>query len=297
MFLSMTGYGTSTREFEWGTVFFELSSVNHKYQDFVTKVPPELANLETRFLNTMRQNLGRGHIRLYVEIKFNAAYTMPLIDENGLMNFYDQLKKISRKHNLTLNADMNSILAIPGILNSENNSAAKSIAGCKVEVWDEILNEAINSLNDMRKTEGAKLQSLIENDLKVLQHISTGLKNRWQVSKDDALENLRVRIQSVMQHYDLEIDEARIAQEVALMGDRWDVSEELSRFEDHIEKFKSIIANEQTSPGKKLDFLIQELNREANTMGAKVNDAPFRWAVVEAKAVIEKIREQLQNVE
>ena len=95
----------------------------------------------------------------------------------------------------------------------------------------------------------------------------------------------------------LELDDARIAQEVALLSDKWDVSEEITRFESHIDKFKNIIANENESPGRKLDFLTQEIMREINTMGAKVNDASFRWGVVEAKTCIERMREQLQNIE
>ena len=99
-----------------------------------------------------------------------------------------------------------------------------------------------------------------------------------------------------MEHYNLEVDEARIAQEVALMSDKWDVSEELARLEVHTEKFRQTM-DIQEPCGKKLDFLIQEMNREINTMGSKVNDADFRWGVVEAKTCIERIREQIQNIE
>ena len=99
-----------------------------------------------------------------------------------------------------------------------------------------------------------------------------------------------------MEHYNLEIDEARIAQEVALMSDKWDVSEEVVRLEAHTEKFRQIMEAQEPS-GKRLDFLIQEMNREANTMGSKIADTQFRWGVVEAKTCIERMREQIQNIE
>ncbi|MBQ3585338.1 MAG: DUF1732 domain-containing protein, partial [Synergistaceae bacterium] len=105
----------------------------------------------------------------------------------------------------------------------------------------------------------------------------------------------RIRIENVMEHYDLEFDEARIAQEVALLSDRWDVSEEVARLEAHTGRFRQIM--DEDSCGKKLDFLIQEMNREINTMGSKVNDSEFRWGIVEAKSCIERMREQIQNIE
>ena len=99
-----------------------------------------------------------------------------------------------------------------------------------------------------------------------------------------------------MEHYSLEVDANRIAQEVALMSDKWDVSEEIVRLEAHCEKFRQVMESREAS-GKRMDFLIQEMNREANTMGSKVNDAQFRWGVVEAKTCIERMREQIQNIE
>ena len=147
----------------------------------------------------------------------------------------------------------------------------------------------------MRKTEGGKLHEKVSADLSKLEGIIETLKERWKIASGEAIEGLRTRIENVMEHYNLEIDEARIAQEVALMSDRWDVSEETARLEAHTGKFRKVM--EEDSCGKKLDFLIQEMNREINTMGSKVNDSDFRWGVVEAKTCIERMREQIQNIE
>ena len=135
----------------------------------------------------------------------------------------------------------------------------------------------------MKKSEGEKLKAKIEEDLHLLDNIIKTLKERWTVASSEALESLRTRIEQVMEHYTLEIDAQRVAQEVALMSDKWDVSEEITRLEAHSEKFRQVMnAKEASGKGKRLDFLVQEMNREVNTMGAKVNDASFRWGVVEA---------------
>ena len=296
MFLSMTGFGRSKREFDWGTVFFEITSVNHKYQDIVTKLPPELSSIETQLINLIRNSLGRGHIRLAVEIDFNPEARLPLIDETSVLNFYNQIKRIGRRHNFSFSTDLNTLLQTPGFMEANISTSVKIANEVEPAVWNEILNEAIKNLNEMKKSEGAKLQNVIEKDLGLLEKIVISLDSRWQLAKNEAVENLRTRIQNVMEHFNLELDEARIAQEVTLISDKWDVSEELARFHSHLDKFRTVI-NDKDSSGRKLDFLIQEIMREINTMGSKVNDAPFRWGVVEAKTCIERIREQIQNVE
>ena len=295
MFISMTGFGSSKHEFSWGTVLVEISSVNHKYQDFSVRFPRELSSLENRVINIMRSAIARGKVRLSAEITWNPGGRMPLLDEEGLMTLINQARKIARRNHLDVKPDITNFLLIPGVYD-ENNNLAEQEASLHPEVWDEIVNAAIKSLNEMKHSEGQKLKVKVEADLNLLAKITASLKERWEVSKNDALESLRARIESVMEHYDLEIDEARIAQEVSLMSDKWDVSEELVRMDAHTEKFRQIMETKEPS-GKRLDFLIQEMNREINTMGSKVNDAQFRWGVVEAKSCVERMREQIQNVE
>ena len=211
------------------------------------------------------------------------------------MNFYHQLRKIAKSNGLETSNDIMDFVNIRGILGNGDNPA-EDAARENPEIWDAIINEAINSLQDMKKCEGKVLEAKINADLSSLDKISRILKERWEIANKDALETLRSKITRIMEYYKLEIDEPRIAQEIALLSDKWDVSEELTRLDAHIAKFRQIM-KESESSGKKLDFLIQEMNREVNTMGSKVADAGFRWQVVEAKTCIEKIREQIQNVE
>ena len=295
MFLSMTGFASKSYEFSWGTVLFEISSVNHKYQDFIVKLPPELLSLENKILDLMRRLIVRGRVKLSAEITWASGANIPVLDEEGIMNLYNQVKRITKRNNIEAAPDLASLLLIPGVLNANTNLAARA-AHEAPEVWNKIVREVIEALFDMREAEGVKLKIKIEEDLGELEKILAEMESRWQAAKDLAIESIRSRIENVLEHYKLELDEARIAEEVALASDRWDISEEITRMKSHTEKFKNFI-DAKESTGRKLDFLLQEMNREVNTMGSKVQDALFRWDVVEAKTIIERIREQVQNIE
>lgn len=295
MFLSMTGFGSNSHEFSWGTVSVEISSVNHKYQEFTARLPRELSSLENKIITILRSSIGRGKVKLTALIDWNPGAKIPVLDEEGLMNLFNQIRRITKRNHLDAPTDLTSLLSIPEIFDASSNLAEQAARG-EPEIWDEIISGAVASLIEMKRSEGAKLKAKVEADLEALVKILEGLKARWEIAKSNAVESLRMRMQNVMEHYDLEIDEPRIAEEVALMSDKWDVSEEIVRLDAHVGKFKQTM-NAENSAGKKLDFLVQEMNREVNTMGSKVADSEFRWGVVEAKTCIERIREQLQNIE
>lgn len=295
MFLSMTGFGSKSHEFSWGTVSFEITSVNHKYQDFSVRLPRELSSLETRIIALMRSLIGRGKVKLTAEIAWNPGARIPVLDEEGLMNLFNQVRKISKRNQLEIAKDITGFLMVPGVFDS-NNNVAEQAAHEKPDIWDDMTKGVIDALMEMKKSEGEKLKKKIEADLCILSDLTRQIKSRWDIASSEAVEALRTRIENVMEHYKLEIDEPRIAQEVALISDKWDISEELARLEAHTGKFTQIM-NAKDSSGKKLDFLVQEMNREVNTIGSKAADSEIRWAVVEAKTCIERIREQLQNIE
>ena len=294
MFLSMTGFGRASRDFAWGTVTFELTSVNHRYQDFSTRLPRELASMEGRFLTLMRSSLNRGKVRLSAEIAWNPEARTPTLDEAGLLRFFRRVQELAREHGLSAPTDLTPFLSLPGIC--EFGRAAETALQETPEAWDDLLRAALNSLTEMKRAEGDKLRDVVEKNLETFEDIVRGLEERWRAASAEALEALRSRIERVMEHFDLEVDEARVAQEVSLLSDRWDVSEELARLGSHIDRFRETVAGDEPS-GRRLDFLIQEMNREVNTMGSKVGDSDFRWGVVEAKSCLERIREQIQNVE
>ena len=294
MFISMTGYGSKSYSFTWGTVKFEVNSVNHKYQDFTVRLPRELMSLENRVLNILRTNIARGKVKFSAEITWNPGAKVPVIDNDSIRVLIGQVRTLAKRNGLEAPDDITSLLMLPGVLDA-NDNAAEEAALENPEIWDKITLEAIDALNETKRIEGGKLREKVAADLSILEGIVETLKERWKIARDEAIEGLRIRIENVMEHYDLEFDEARIAQEVALLSDRWDVSEEVARLEAHTGRFRQIM--DEDSCGKKLDFLIQEMNREINTMGSKVNDSEFRWGIVEAKSCIERMREQIQNIE
>ncbi|MCR5346471.1 MAG: YicC family protein [Fretibacterium sp.] len=297
MFLSMTGFGRASREFPWGTVTFELTSVNHRYQDFSARLPRELSPMESRLISLLRGALNRGKVRLSAEIAWNPGARTPTLDEEGLLLLFRRVRELALQEGAET-PSLSSFLSLPGICEA---SRALELMKDEPQVWDELLNAALESLMEMKRAEGEKLKAVIEADLNAFEGIVSDLEARWRTASAEALEALRARIEKVMEHYELELDSARIAQEVSLMADKWDVSEELARLAAHIERFRQTMEGGETRgkdlAGRRLDFLIQEMNREVNTMGSKVGDADFRWGVVGAKSCLERIREQIQNVE
>ena len=295
MFLSMTGFGRASRVFPWGTVTFEVVSVNHRYQDIGVRLPKEISSFESVLVAFLRSLLRRGKIRLSAEIDWAADFKAAKIDVISLRSYYGQLQEIAAD----LNApppDLAALLSLPGICDLSHLRLRGENSDESDDIWKNLISEAVNALMEMKKSEGEKLWAVVEEDLKELERLGGALSERWTSASGEALSALRDRIEKVMERFGLELDQNRIAQEISLLADKWDVSEELARLAGHISKFKEI-ASGRESEGRKLDFLIQEMNREVNTMGSKAVDAEFRWMVVEAKSCLERIREQIQNVE
>ena len=298
MFLSMTGFGRASRALQWGTVTFEIVSVNHRYQEISVRLPKEISSFESIIVVSLRSLLKRGKIRLSAEINWAADFKTAKIDAAALRSYHDQIQEVAAG----LNApppNLTDLLDLPGVcdfsysrLREKSGENADESDG----LWKSLTSEAVDSLMEMKKSEGEKLFSAVEEELTSLERLCAALSERWTLASEEAFSALKNRIEKVMERFNLELDQNRIVQEVSLLADKWDVTEELSRLTGHISKFKEI-ASGQKSEGRKLDFLTQEMNRELNTMGSKTSDAEFRWMVVEAKSSLEHIREQIQNVE
>ncbi|MDR1741084.1 MAG: YicC family protein [Synergistaceae bacterium] len=293
--LSMTGFGRAERVFPWGTVTLEISSVNHRYQDVSVRFSghKEAASpiAESRLTALLRSALDhwRGKIRLSVEIERSPEYSAPRIDADVLRSYHVRLSELAGELGLAAPSSIEPFMSMPGVCVSPQapDGADELVAAVM---------EAVESLMEMKKSEGAKLKAAIACDMDEFERLVCALGDRWKVASAGALEGVRSRIEKITERLGLDVDENRVAQEVSLMADRWDVSEEIARLASHVEKFRSLAESEQNA-GRKLDFLIQEMNREINTMGSKVNDAEFRWLVVDAKSCLERVREQVQNVE
>ena len=268
----------------------ELSSVNHRYQEIGVKLPKEISSFESLFVSLLRGRLKRGKVRLNVEIAWVVEYRTARLDENALTSYYNRLREIAGRVGAPLDFELTSLLTLPGVCDSSR------LAADGMGEWEVLVGEVVDALVEMKKSEGEKLWVVVEADLTAFEELTRSLSTRWKAASSGALELLMARVEKTMERFSLELDPNRVAQEVSLLTDRWDVSEELARLSSHVSKFREIASGPE-SEGRKLDFLIQEMNREVNTMGSKVSDAEFRWTVVEAKSCLERIREQIQNVE
>ena len=181
MFLSMTGFGSSSQDFSWGKVIVEITSVNHKYQDFSARLPRELSSLENRIINLLRGSITRGKVKLSAEITWSPGARIPLLDEEGLMNLLNQVRRIAKRSHMEAPKDITNLLLIPGVYD-ENENLAEQAAHETPEIWDDVVMRAVNSLTDMKRSEGLKLKAKVEADLNMLVKLTETLKERWIVA-------------------------------------------------------------------------------------------------------------------
>jgi len=294
MLNSMTGFSRVSRDYQWGSIIMELSTVNHRYQEITTRVPKELSSFDPLLNQQLRKAFARGKIRLRVELVLASTMKAARIDPVILESYFREIHSVSENLNLDTRIEIGDLLDLPGVLDSPSLSALLDAEG--ENALSETLEDAVASVRIMREMEG---RHLLEDILMNLENYRThiaGIEGAWQISRDSALQGLKDRISDLMEGMNCTVDEGRLAQEIAMMSDKWDISEELSRTRSHLEKFDEIL-KEKEALGRKLDFLIQEMNREINTIASKVPDPGIRWLVVEGKTTLEKIREQVQNVE
>lgn len=294
MIRSMTGFARETADYEWGTLSVEISSVNHRYQDLSIRLPRELASFEPAVSSILRSALGRGKVRLYAEINWAPGFKSPEIDGDVLRSYYSQLVSLGKELSGDEKPSIQSLLSLPGVLDTP--SARASIEDNLGDALVATAERAARSLAEMRQKEGDALGQAIELYLEDFKALLDSIESYWDGKKQKLLEELRARVTELLEEVTAEADENRVAQEIAIMADKWDVSEEIVRSRSHCTQFRSILAG-RDSEGRKLDFLIQEMNREINTIGSKVTDAELRWMVVEGKSTLEKMREQIQNAE
>lgn len=294
MLLSMTGFSRVSRDFDWGTITVEMSSVNHRYQEISLRLAKEISSFEPQINQMIRKNFRRGKIKLRADITLASSIRAAQINSDVLESYYRQLDE-SRKHlKMIEEVRVESLLQLPGVMDSPSFSTLIQEQGETPVI--QVMEEGIDSLLEMRKKEGEHLLEDILSNLASFEKIIEDIDSYWETGKEKALADVKMRLGKLISDHEGDLDEGRLAQEVAILADKWDISEEISRSRSHLEKFRSVLGKEH-SEGRKLDFLLQEMNREINTMGSKISDSDLRWMVVEGKTFLERIREQVQNVE
>jgi len=287
----MTGYGRG--QFSGGRiqVLVELQSVNKRQTEILTNIPPVLASLETDIRTKIGRAVSRGRIIATISITRPASEVQPALDHHLANLYLRQFKQLQKELRLPGEITIETILRSPGVV----SSSEKGLIDASVRpVVESALDTALQQLIKMRAKEGVNLHKDLTRRVKsILQAIAKIRKRR-----PEAIKRYREVLLERIKKVDLEIGVAddRLAREVALFAERSDFSEELTRLESHLDQFVET-ANKQESIGRTLEFISQEIGRELNTLSAKANDAEISQIVVHCKAELEKIREQVQNVE
>ncbi len=292
MIHSMTGYGKGEAQVDHLTLSVEIKTVNHRYNDITVKLPRTLLALENEVRRQVGQVLRRGKIDVYVNLgQADESVVVPTVNQ-PLAQAYNQLfTHLRNELGLSGGVTLEMIVAQKDVV--QLREAESSSEGVR-DILQLALGRALEQVSAMRRTEGeATTRDLDERLIQLgallaeIERRAPAIPREWQGKLLERLNRLQPN---------LEYDPQRVAQELALFADRCDISEELSRFRSHLDQFRSLF-NDAEPVGRRMDFLVQELNREVNTMGSKSNDADLTRVVVALKAELEKIREQVQNVE
>jgi uncharacterized protein (TIGR00255 family) len=290
MIKSMTGFGSAEGHVGGAEVSVEVRSVNHRFFNPSLKLPSDLARWEGEVRETMRKGIARGHVTLMARVERRELEAVR-IDEAQFAAYVEQLRRLQEKHGLGDSVDVGSILRMPNVL----TTGGEEIEGTAAELVA-IVERALVGLDQMRGAEGARLKTYLEERLRIIELAVERIAQRAPARLIEQRDRLRASVQELAGG--VAVDEQRLAQEIAVMADRLDVGEEISRFHSHFAAFRSTL--ESPSPegvGKRLGFLLQELLREANTTGSKANDAPILQDVISIKEELERIREQVENLE
>ncbi len=291
MIKSMTGFGKSSLNLNERNYQIEIKSVNHRYLDIQVKLPRQLSYLEEMLKLEISKKIKRGKIDVIITFENNSEKGKNIKINTEITKMYiSELKNLAKEENLLSNIEVTDIAKFPDVLLIQNVEDDETI---KEEIQT-VLFEAITKLLEMRKAEGMKiyedLQKRIDKvaeEIKKISSISTRLIEEYVVKLE-----ARVKELTKMQ----EIDKYRIAQEIVIYADKSSIEEEITRLNSHIMQFKNLL-NLQEPVGKKLDFIIQEMNRETNTIGSKSCNLQITNGVIEIKTELENIREQIQNIE
>lgn len=288
---SMTGYGRARACRDGREITIELKTVNHRFLDLSFRIPKNLAFLEDPLRSRINASgLRRGHVDVFVtyantrtdarEVRLDGAlleaFSQALADAQVALKPYGRMMSAAE------------VLTLSGALSI---AQAEEDAEAVTELAAEAFDAALDKLMDMRAQEGEHLGADLLGNLEELSALVRGIADR----APEVPREYRQRLMTRLEEWQVNADPQRVAQEVALMADHCAIDEELSRLESHIAQFRSSVEN-GTEVGRKLDFLLQEMNREINTIGSKASDAEISGCVVNAKCVVEKLREQVQNV-
>lgn len=293
MIKSMTGYGKGNLNIENREYQIEIKSVNHRYLDINVKMPRTISYLEEKIKKQISEKIKRGKIDVFVTFENNSQEGRNIKINKELASIYiEQLKDLANEEKISSNIEVIDIAKFPDVLtikiNEDDQKIEKEIVQATILATDRII--------EMKSVEGEKI---LQDLLSRIQKIEIKIQEIYQKSTgliEEYVVKLEKRIKEILKTE--EVDKSRLAQEVVIYADKCSIEEEITRLKSHIYQLKNLIVNTNNETiGKKLDFIIQEMNRETNTIGSKANNLDITNGVIDIKTELEDIREQVQNIE
>ena len=289
MLLSMTGQGVATVSDENATLTIEIRAVNNRHLKINLRAPDSLIAHESSIEKKIRSAVGRGTINVNIKVMKHSRQDDFTIDTELLQAYQAQLRSLSQT-----SPSLESLLGLPGVV--INNVTSDASVASVLTLSNDALQQALGQFNAMRETEGNAIEAVFNQQLDSLKLIVEQIKDRAPIVVTNYQQRLTDKINKLLETHDVTLNEGDLAREIGLYADRCDITEEVVRLNSHLEQFRNVMQS-ATSQGRKLDFITQELFREVNTIGSKANDTLIANSVVEAKTIIERIREQVQNIE
>ena len=292
MIKSMTGFGRAEKTFDKYKITIEMKSVNNRYLDINTKVYKQYSFLEEIIRECVSTSLTRGKVDVFVQFETIGDEEIAItLNDNVVYGYRDALERLSEIASVKNDIGASSFIRLPDVFTIEKQEADKEQIAVDAK---EVAIEAVKDLMNVRTREGERLKTFFDDCILNIKNILETIKERSPLTVDEYKQRMKERVEEILSG--VEIDENRLLTEVGIFADKVNITEEIIRFESHLKEYSHLLKSD-VPVGRKLDFIIQELNREANTMGSKCNDYIISKSVVDLKSEIEKLREQVQNIE
>jgi uncharacterized protein (TIGR00255 family) len=289
----MTGFGTATAEVPGGRFAVEVRSINHRFSEVQLRVPRDLAALEDRARSIVQERVRRGRVEVIVTRDEGTRRPRTVRADVELAGAYARaLRDLAAAIGAAGDVTVDRIAALPDVLRVEDERPDVDA------VWPSLehaIRSAADALVAMRAAEGARLAADLLARVETIERMTDAIAGRGRDVVRSYAERLRARVAELLA--EVPVDDARLAAEVVVFADRSDITEELTRLRSHLVQFRHTVAGEDGAVGRKLDFLLQEMGRETNTIGAKANDLEITRVIITMKSELESLREQVQNVE
>jgi uncharacterized protein (TIGR00255 family) len=289
---SMTGFGRGEFAGEAGRIVVEMKAVNHRFSEVVFRMPRQFNALEESARKLILSKVSRGRVDVFVSWEAAAKAKGVKVDKELAIAYYNALTELGGEIGSKTELSLDTLARLPDVLKVEEGEVT---ADELAPPFEAAVAQAVDNLVAMREREGATLAADLAGRIGHLADLGEAVRVRSPQVVDEYRNRLNRRLEELLGQSNM-VDPQRLAQEVALFADRCDVTEEVQRLGSHLAQFREALASGE-AVGRKLDFLVQEIGREVNTMGSKANDATLTNQVVEAKSELEKIREQVQNIE